>query len=189
MTGGRLKRVAPYLGDDEPFCFTYGDGVGDVDIAALIAFHRKHGKLATVTAVQPPGRFGALDRRGRRGRGFVEKPRGDGGWINGGFFVLSPKVLDYIDGDDDGLGARAARAPRARGPACRLRPHRLLAADGHAARQEPSRGACGNPARRPGRCGDVIAARSGAAAASSSPATPASRAAGWRCGCTRWAPR
>lgn len=99
MTGGRLKRVADYLKDEEAFCFTYGDGVSDVNIAALIAFHRQHGKLATVTAVQPPGRYGALVREGDAVRGFIEKPRGDGGWINGGFFVLSPKVIDYIAAD------------------------------------------------------------------------------------------
>lgn len=99
MTGGRLKRVREYVANDEAFCLTYGDGVGDVDIAASIAFHREHGKLATMTAVQPPGRFGALDIDGQRIVSFKEKPRGDGGWINGGFFVLSPKVIDYIEGD------------------------------------------------------------------------------------------
>ena len=99
MTGGRLKRVKDYLKDEEAFCFTYGDGVADVDIAASIAFHKAHGKLATVTAVLPPGRFGALARDGDAVRGFIEKPRGDGGWINGGFFVLSPKVIDYIAAD------------------------------------------------------------------------------------------
>lgn len=99
MTGGRLKRVKEYLKDEEAFCFTYGDGVADVDIAASIAFHQAHGKLATVTAVLPPGRFGALAREGDAVRGFIEKPRGDGGWINGGFFVLSPKVIDYIAAD------------------------------------------------------------------------------------------
>jgi glucose-1-phosphate cytidylyltransferase len=99
MTGGRLKRVREYVANDEAFCLTYGDGVGDVDIAASIAFHREHGKLATMTAVQPPGRFGALDIEGQRIVTFKEKPRGDGGWINGGFFVLSPKVIDYISGD------------------------------------------------------------------------------------------
>lgn len=99
MTGGRLKRVASYLRDEEAFCFTYGDGVSDIDISAQIAFHRAHGKLATVTAVQPPGRYGALDIDGSSVRGFIEKPMGDGGWVNGGFFVLSPKVIDYIDGD------------------------------------------------------------------------------------------
>jgi glucose-1-phosphate cytidylyltransferase len=100
LTGGRLKRVAHYLKDEDSFCFTYGDGVADVDIGRLIAFHRSHGKHATVTAVQPPGRYGALDMEGSAVRGFVEKPKGDGGWINGGFFVLSPGCLGYIAGDD-----------------------------------------------------------------------------------------
>lgn len=99
LTGGRLKRVSEYIKNEDAFCFTYGDGVADVDISALIAFHRNHGKIATVTAVQPPGRYGALDMSNGLVQGFVEKPKGDGGWINGGFFVLSPKVLDYIDGD------------------------------------------------------------------------------------------
>lgn len=99
MTGGRLKRVASYLKDEEAFCFTYGDGVADVDVGALVKFHHKHGKLATVTAVQPAGRYGALDMDGAKVNGFIEKPRGDGGWINGGFFVLSPRCLDYIESD------------------------------------------------------------------------------------------
>jgi len=99
QTGGRLKRVADYIKDEEAFCFTYGDGVSDVDIRATIEFHQRHGKLATVTAVLPPGRYGALERAGDKVIRFVEKPRGDGGVINGGFFVLSPKVLDFIDGD------------------------------------------------------------------------------------------
>lgn len=99
MTGGRLRRVREYL-DDEDFCFTYGDGVADIDIGKLVEFHRAHGKLATVTAIQPPGRYGALAMDGDAVLGFQEKPKGDGGWINGGFFVLSPKVLDYIDSDD-----------------------------------------------------------------------------------------
>ena len=99
LTGGRLKRVADYIMDEEAFCFTYGDGVANVDITALVAFHRQHGKQATVTAVQPPGRYGALNMDGEAVRGFIEKPKGDGGWINGGFFVLSPKCLDYIVGD------------------------------------------------------------------------------------------
>ena len=102
LTGGRLKRVADYVKDEDAFCFTYGDGVADIDIGALVAFHRRHGKLATVTAVQPPGRYGALDLDGDRVRGFIEKPGGDGGWINGGFFVLHPKVIDYIAGDATG---------------------------------------------------------------------------------------
>lgn len=99
MTGGRLRRVADYVRDEEAFCFTYGDGVADLDISASVAFHRTHGKLATVTAVLPPGRFGSLARDGDAVRGFIEKPRGDGGWINGGFFVLSPKVIEAIAGD------------------------------------------------------------------------------------------
>lgn len=98
LTGGRLKRVRSYLGDED-FCFTYGDGVGSVDIAKLIQFHKQHGKNATVTAVQPPGRFGALEMQGAEVQSFVEKPHGDGMYINGGFFVLSPKVIDLIDGD------------------------------------------------------------------------------------------
>jgi glucose-1-phosphate cytidylyltransferase len=97
QTGGRLKRVADYLDDD--FCMTYGDGVGSVDIAASIAFHKQHGKFATMTAVQPPGRFGAFELDGTTVKSFIEKPQGDGGWINGGFFVLSPKVLDLIESD------------------------------------------------------------------------------------------
>ena len=100
MTGGRLKRVKDYLKDEEAFCFTYGDGVADVDVAASIAFHKAHGKLATVTAVLPPGRFGALDLQGDSVQGFTEKPPGDGGLINGGFFVLSPKVIELIATDD-----------------------------------------------------------------------------------------
>ena len=98
MTGGRLRRVREYLGDGD-FCFTYGDGVSDINIGELIAFHKKHGTLATVTATQPPGRFGALDIKDGLIRAFQEKPQGDGAWINGGFFVLSPKVIDHIDGD------------------------------------------------------------------------------------------
>jgi glucose-1-phosphate cytidylyltransferase len=106
MTGGRLKRVAEFVRDEEAFCFTYGDGVADIDIGKLIAFHSTHGRLATVTAVQPAGRYGALELDGDAVRGFVEKPRGDGGWINGGFFVLSPKCLDYIDGDSSSWEGR-----------------------------------------------------------------------------------
>ena len=98
-TGGRLKRVAEYLKDEEAFCLTYGDGLADVDITASIAFHKAHGKLATVTAVLPLGRFGSLTLDGETVSGFVEKPLGDGSWINGGFFVLSPKVIDTIAGD------------------------------------------------------------------------------------------
>ncbi len=99
QTGGRLKRVVEHIQNEEAFCFTYGDGVSDVDISAEIAFHKQHGKLATVVAVQPPGRYGALERSGNQVTGFIEKPRGDGGLINGGFFVLSPKVLVLIAGD------------------------------------------------------------------------------------------
>ncbi|MDT8375593.1 MAG: glucose-1-phosphate cytidylyltransferase [Mariprofundaceae bacterium] len=97
-TGGRLKRIASYL-DDGDFCFTYGDGLTNVDIGKLIEFHRHNGTLATVTAVQPPGRFGSLDVNGHKIRAFEEKPQGDGSWINGGFFVLSPRVLEYIRDD------------------------------------------------------------------------------------------
>jgi glucose-1-phosphate cytidylyltransferase len=100
MTGGRLKRVRNYLPLDEAFCFTYGDGVASVDIAELVAFHQRHGKLATITAVQPPGRYGALSMVGSGVNGFIEKPKGDGGWINGGFFVLSPNCIDLINGDN-----------------------------------------------------------------------------------------
>ncbi len=99
MTGGRLKRVAHHLGSDD-FCLTYGDGVSDVDISSVIAFHQNHKKLATLTAIQPPGRFGSLLIENEQVKGFKEKPQGDGGWINGGFFVLSPKVINYVEGDD-----------------------------------------------------------------------------------------
>ena len=98
QTGGRLKRVAGYLGEED-FCFTYGDGVADVNIPELIAFHKSNKVKATMTAVQPPGRFGALVLKDHLITSFQEKPKGDGGWINGGFFVLSPKVIDYIVGD------------------------------------------------------------------------------------------
>lgn len=100
MTGGRLKRVADYVKDEEAFCFTYGDGVSDVDISALIAFHQQHGKQATITAVRPPGRYGALQLAGSVVQQFTEKPLGDGGLINGGFFVLSPRCLDRITDDN-----------------------------------------------------------------------------------------
>ena len=101
LTGGRLKRVKEYLKDEEAFCFTYGDGLSDINISELIEFHNSHKKLATVTAVQPPGRYGSLAIDDSRVTGFLEKPKGDGAWINGGFFVLSPKVIDYIDSDED----------------------------------------------------------------------------------------
>ena len=99
LTGGRLKKVSEYLKDEDAFCFTYGDGVSDIDISKTIEFHQSHGKLATVSAVLPPGRYGALNLDGNQVMGFTEKPLGDGGVINGGFFVLSPQVLDLIDGD------------------------------------------------------------------------------------------
>lgn len=99
LTGGRLRRVADYVLHESAFCFTYGDGVSDVDVTEAIRFHQTHGKWATVTAVQPPGRYGAIEHRQQQVTGFVEKPRGDGGLINGGFFVLAPQVLDLIEGD------------------------------------------------------------------------------------------
>jgi glucose-1-phosphate cytidylyltransferase len=99
QTGGRLKRISPYV-DDGDFCMTYGDGLSDVDITELIRFHNEAGKLATVTAVQPPGRFGAMVLEKYSVTSFKEKPLGDGSWINGGFFVLSPAALDYVQGDD-----------------------------------------------------------------------------------------
>jgi len=99
MIGGRIKRILPYVKDDEAFCLTYGDGLSDLDINASILLHNQEKRLATVTAVQPPGRFGALQFEGTQVKGFAEKPMGDGGWINGGFFVLSPKVGDYIKDD------------------------------------------------------------------------------------------
>jgi len=112
-TGGRLRAVEAHIKDEEAICFTYGDGVADIDIGALLKFHRDHGRLATVTAVQPPGRYGGLNIEKGAVREFVEKPKGDGGWINGGFFVLSPKVLGYIEGaqtswESDSLSRLAA---------------------------------------------------------------------------------
>ncbi len=98
QTGGRLRRVREYVGDDT-FCFTYGDGLSDVDVSSLIRFHREQRRLATVTAVQPPGRFGALDIAGARIMRFEEKPQGDGAWVNGGFFVLEPDAVDYVSDD------------------------------------------------------------------------------------------
>jgi len=100
MTGGRLKRVRDYLRKDEPFCFTYGDGLAAIDIGELVKFHVSHGRKATITAVAPPGRFGALEFDGEMVKSFREKPAGDGGLINGGFFVADPSVLDLVDGDD-----------------------------------------------------------------------------------------
>ncbi len=100
LTGGRLKKITEYVGGDDAFCMTYGDGLADIDVTALIGFHRSHGRLATVTAVKPPGRFGALELDGGRVIGFTEKPLGDDGLINGGFFVLHPDCLDLIEGED-----------------------------------------------------------------------------------------
>jgi glucose-1-phosphate cytidylyltransferase len=99
MTGGRLKRAKEFVKDEEAFCFTYGDGVADIDIGSLVKFHQQHGKQATVTAVQPPGRYGVLNMDGEKVASFIEKPKGDGGRVNGGFFVLSPKCLNYIADD------------------------------------------------------------------------------------------
>ena len=121
MTGGRLKRVAGYLGTED-FCFTYGDGISDVDIGKLVEFHQSNNSLATVTAVQPPGRFGSLDVEHSKIIGFKEKPLGDGAWVNGGFFVLSPKVIDYIEGD---------QTVWERGPVERLALERQLSAFNH----------------------------------------------------------
>lgn len=115
MTGGRLRRVADYVRDEDAFCFTYGDGVSDIDIAAEIAFHRSHGKWATVTAVQPPGRYGALQITGSQVDGFIEKPLGDGGFINGGFFILSPRCIEMIAGDSTSWEAEPIAAIAAAG--------------------------------------------------------------------------
>jgi glucose-1-phosphate cytidylyltransferase len=121
MTGGRLRRVRDYLGD-HTFCMTYGDGLADIDLFRLLAFHENHGLLATVTAVQPPGRFGAMEIGSTSiVRGFHEKPEGDGGWINGGFFVLSPQVIDYIAGDDTSFEREPLRCLSAEGKLCAFR--------------------------------------------------------------------
>jgi glucose-1-phosphate cytidylyltransferase len=121
MTGGRLKRVSGYIGAQD-FCFTYGDGVSNVNIGKLVEFHQSNGSLATVTAVQPPGRFGSLDVKHSKIVGFKEKPQGDGAWVNGGFFILSPKVIDYIEGD---------QTVWERGPVERLAQERQLSAFNH----------------------------------------------------------
>jgi len=115
LTGGRLKRVARYLDPGEPFCFTYGDGVADIDITALTAFHKAHGRRATLTAVVPPGRYGAVSLEGDRVARFVEKPPGDQGLINGGFFVLDPSVIELIDGDASSWESESLTALAARG--------------------------------------------------------------------------
>jgi glucose-1-phosphate cytidylyltransferase len=99
LTGGRLSRVKKFIENEEAFCFTYGDGLSDIDIAKSVNFHLRHGKLATITAVKPPGRYGAIEQQNGLVKGFLEKPRGDGGLINGGFFVLSPKVLEFIENE------------------------------------------------------------------------------------------
>ncbi len=126
LTGGRLKRVAAYIAEEELFCFTYGDGLGDINIQEQIHFHRLHGKLATVTTVQPPGRYGALDLgNDDEVNGFTEKPKGEGGWINGGFFVLSPKVIDYISGDDISWEAEPLSLLAASGELMAYRHHRF----------------------------------------------------------------
>ena len=100
MTGGRLRRVRDYL-DNQTFCFTYGDGVSDINLLAALEAHREAGKVATITAIQPPGRYGALDIQGNQVNRFQEKPAGDGAWINGGFFILEPDIFDYLHSDDD----------------------------------------------------------------------------------------
>jgi glucose-1-phosphate cytidylyltransferase len=123
MTGGRLKRVAAYIDDPGPFCFTYGDGVADIDIAQLIAFHKAHRRKATLTAVTPPGRFGALSLNGDRVDKFVEKPPGDQTFINGGFFVLEPSVLDYIEGADTSWEAAPLEQLAAEGELMAYRHH------------------------------------------------------------------
>ena len=121
LTGGRIKRVRDYLSDNEPFCLTYGDGVADLDITASIAFHRAGDALCTLTAVQPPGRYGALACDGDLVTRFQEKPQGDGGWINGGFFVCDPRVCDYIEGDQSSWESGALERLAAEG---RLRAYR-----------------------------------------------------------------
>ena len=180
MTGGRLKRVADYITDEELFCFTYGDGVSDVDIRAAIDFHRQHGKLATVTAVQPPGRYGALERDGDQVDGFIEKPRGDGGLINGGFFVLSPRCLDSSKATTAAGKARRIVRPCRQGQMMAFE-HRGFWQPMDTLRDKTMLEELGPPARRPGRYGSDGGSRrwsSGAASASCSPATPASRAHG-----------
>jgi len=118
LTGGRLRRVRDYLNPTEPFAFTYGDGVADIDLTAEFAFHRAHGKLATVAAVQPPGRYGALQMEGSRVAAFTEKPRGDGGLINGGFFVLQPEVIDLIADDHTSWELEPMNALATQGQLC-----------------------------------------------------------------------
>ena len=163
MTGGRIKRVARFL--DEDFCLTYGDGVSDVDIGKLIAFHRAQGTLATLTAVQPPGRFGALVMEGQNVTSFQEKPQGDGAWINGGFFVLSPRVIDFIDGD---------ATTWEREPMERLARSGQMSAHLHRGFWQPMEGVAGWVIHSPGSIG---------AGACWSPGTPGSRVRGCASGC------
>ena len=153
QTGGRLKRVGDYIGNEQAFCFTYGDGVGDVDIRASIEFHRRHGKLATVTAVLPPGRYGALQRGGDEVTGFTEKPRGDGGCINGGFFVLSPRCLDYIDGDETGWEGAPLSRLAAAGEMMAFEHRGFWQAMDTLRDKNHAGGACGHRARRHGKSG------------------------------------
>ncbi len=139
MTGGRLKRVADYLKNEEAFCFTYGDGVSDIDITAQLAFHKAHGKQATITSITPPGRYGALDMQGNQVKGFAEKKPGDGGAFNGGFFILSPKVIDQIKDDTRFMGKRTAAKLGTQWRTHRLPPRRFLATHGHPAREKYAR--------------------------------------------------
>jgi len=139
LTGGRLRRVRNYLDPSEPFCFTYGDGLSDVDIGATIAFHRNNGKLATVTAVRPPGRYGALEMDGPIVKSFVEKPAGDNAYINGGFFVLDPAVIDRIEGDRTAWELAPLEGLARDAQLCAYPHHGFLAADGHASRKDDAR--------------------------------------------------
>ena len=155
MTGGRIKRVRDYIGDG-PFCLTYGDGVSDIDITDLIAFHRAQGTLATVTAVQQPGRFGALDLSPDRTRvnGFREKSLTDGHLINGGFFVLEPEVIDFIDGDETDLRAGAAARPRRRATSSPSTTTRATGRTWTRCATSTCSRACGTRARRPWKVWD-----------------------------------
>ena len=143
MTGGRREARRCPTSDDETFCLTYGDGVADIDIGALIALTAKHGRAATITAVQPPGRFGALELDGPAVRRVRREATGDGAWINGGFFVLEPSIGDAIAGDDTLVGGAAVARSRRPRRAGRLPPRRILEGHGHAARAQRARGAVG----------------------------------------------
>ena len=142
QTGGRIRRVADYLGG-ERFCLTYGDGVADIDVTASIAFHEAAGARCTMTAVSPPGRFGAVEIEGDRVARFAEKPRGDGGTINGGFFVCEPGVLDLVDGDTSVWEQGPLNAMAAAGDLAAYRHDGFWQPMGHPAREEPARGAVG----------------------------------------------